>query len=181
MKDNYIDNAVLEAAYMLFIMADEEERYDDFIRFLNELSRRMSEDGMVPMPFVDMTNAWIEAINILDVKAGESFTVPEDVRLRMDTMTDSEGNQWLPLFINDKALSKGNTANIIMPVAIYDVIRIGLTRSDILGIVINPFDNPFTLNKEVIEMFLSDYEAWAKKSGFEVPGRNSMFYKGDGS
>ena len=73
------------------------------ITFLNILSKRISEDAYGPMPFVDVNYVMMQSFDLNKAKAGDTFQPVEDVKLTMDTMTDSEGNLWLPLFINDKA------------------------------------------------------------------------------
>ena len=76
----------------------------------------------VPMPFVDVNNTFDAAFNLENAKIGETLQLQEEVRLRMDTMKDPDGNLWLPLFFNTEAMHKGETAIIIMPVAILDVL-----------------------------------------------------------
>ncbi len=175
---SYIENAPLDAAYMLFAEEeDAEERSKAFIRFLDILVKRMSEDAYVPMPFEDVNNVMFRNLDIRTINVGDTFQPPEDVRLRMDTMKDDDGNLWLPLFINDHARTRGVTANIVMPVAIYDVLKIGLDREDLRGVVINPFGKAFVLTKDFLQRFLDDYSAWAGENGVEVPGKNSMFHK----
>lgn len=98
----------------------------------------------------------------------------------MDTMTDGTGTLWLPLFFNGKYVNRGETANIIIPVALYDVLKFGLEREDLKGVVIDPFGKSFVLSKEILKNFLDDYESWAKKNGVAVPGRNSMFCENAG-
>ena len=179
-EDGYADNAPLEAAYMLFATEeDKEERTKAFMTFINVLAKRMSEEAYVPMPFVDVNNAMFTNFDIHNVKAGDTFSPKEDVRLRMDTMTTGDGKEWLPLFFNNKELSMGQTANIIMPIAIYDVLKIGLENNQNEGVVINPFGAAFPLGKDILKIILGDYEDWAKKNGIEVPGKNSMYYKGE--
>ena len=162
--DQYADNEPLNKALELFLgEEDETKRSEDFIAFLNTLARRISEDAIVPMPFVDVNNTLAEAFDIEHAMAGDTVQLRQEVRLRMDTMTDADGNLWLPLFLNNAELEKGKTANVIMPVAIMDVLRFGLHGEDLKGVVINPFGRSFTLTKDILKMFIEDYEAWAKK------------------
>ena len=178
-SDSYIENAPLDAAYLLFASEeDNDKRTKAFMVFINVLAQRMSEEAYVPMPFIDENNAMFANFDIYKVKAGDTFSPGGEVRLKMDTMSTGDGKNWLPLFINNKALHKGQTGNIIMSVAIYDVLKIGLERSDLEGVVINPFGPAFPLGKDILRIILDDYENWAKENGIEVPGKNSMFYEG---
>ncbi len=169
-QDEYIDNAPLDAALMLFLgEEDEKKRSKSFITFLNIMAKRISEGATVPMPFVDVNNALMEGLEIKHAMAGDTVQLSEEVRLRMDTMTDGDGNLWLPMFLNNRELSKGQTANVIMPVAILDVLKFGLKGSDLKGVVVNPFGRSFIMTKDLLEKFIEDYEAWAEKNGIEIP------------
>ena len=205
-REEYIDNAPLDAALLLFLEEeDEKKRKDSFITFLNIMAKRISEDGMVPMPFVDVNNTLnkelekvlfpegendqtekpdkekvgdngeqtmvldktkqVPELDIEQIRARlekcDTIHCEEEVRLRMDTMMDGEGGLWLPLFLNNRELSKGQTANITMPVPIMDVLKFGLHGEDLKGVVINPFGKAFTMPKELLKKFIDDYEAWA--------------------
>lgn len=163
-NEGYLDNASLDAAYMLFINeADLDERTKAFGVFLNVLAKKMSEGAMVPTPFMDADNALSKYLNFDDIKAGSTFVLDMDVRLKMDTMTGSDGSLWIPLFINDREISRGETANITAPVPIFDILNIGLEREDVKGVVINPFGKPFTMGKDFLNQYLSDYEEWSKR------------------
>lgn len=169
-RDDYVENAPLDAALMLFLgEEDEKKRSESFITFLNIMAKRISEGATVPMPFVDVNNALMEGLDIEHAMAGDTVQLREEVRLRMDTMTDGDGNLWLPMFLNNRELSKGQTANVIMPVAILDVLKFGLKGSDLKGVVVNPFGRPFIMPKDLLEKFIEDYEAWAEKNGIEIP------------
>lgn len=170
-KDQYVDNAPLDAALLLFLSEeDEKKRSEGFITFLNIMAKRISEDAVVPMPFVDVNNALMEGLDVERAMAGDSIQLKQEVRLRMDTMTDADGNLWLPMFLNSRELNKGETANVIMPVSILDVLKFGLHGDDLKGVVINPFGRAFTMTKDFLEKFIGDYEAWAEKNGVEIHG-----------
>ena len=182
-KEEYIDNAPLAAAYLLFMEEeDEQKRVESFYTFLNMLGKRISEDATVPMPFVDVNNVLnreLEKVlfpgeedepgDIDQIKARlekhDTLQTEEEVRLRMDTMIDGEGGLWLPMFINRRELEKGQTANVIIPVPIMDILKAGLERDDLKGVVINPFGRAFTMPKELLKKFIDDYEAYVKREG----------------
>ena len=169
-SDDYVDNAPLDAALMLFLSEkDEDKKTEGFITFLNILAKRVSENARVPMPFCDVNNVLLKGVDIENVMAGDEVKLEDDVRLKMDTMTDPDGKLWLPLFLNNRELNKGNTANIIMPTYIYDILKFGYNWTDIEGVVVNPFGRAFTMNKALLEKFLTDYEDWASKNGIILP------------
>ena len=111
----------------------------------------------------------LEDLDIEQIKARlekcDTLQTEEEVRLRMDTMIDDESGLWLPMFINRRELDMGRTANVIMPVPIMDILKAGLEREDLKGVVINPFSRPFTMPKELLRKFIGDYEAYVKKEG----------------
>ena len=162
--DPYLANAPVKAAMLLFRdEEDDDKRANGFFTFLNHLAKRVSERARVPAPFVDVNNTFMKYIDPEKVKKGDIVTVAEEVRLKLDTMTDSNGKRWLPLFLDRQELEKGQTANITMPVEMETVLRNGLAWEDVEGVVIDPFGKPFTMNKELLEKFWRDYDHWKKE------------------
>lgn len=168
--NEYKDNAPLSAAITLFVTAnDEEERTESFVRMLNILAKRISENAMVPMPYDDVDNAFMAGIDIDKVVQDHEIMLKDDVRLKMDTMIDGDGNKWLPMFLNTEELLAGQTANVIMHHTMYDALNLGYYMEDISGVVINPFGTSMTLTKDILELFLNDYKEWARKNGILLP------------
>ena len=162
-KDAYEDNAVLDEAYLLFCgEKDMEKKQQAFITFLNVMAKRMSEGATVPMPFEDVEGSIFKRLDIENIKAGDTLTLEKGARLRLDTMKDGKGNLWIPLFFNKNAMHKGQTANVTMSMPIQDVLRGGLTREDVQGVVIDPFGKPFVLTKEILENILNGFEEWTE-------------------
>ncbi len=152
---------------------DDDKRANGFFAFLNHLAKRVSEGAQVPAPFVDVNNTFMKYIDPEKVKKGDIVTVAEEVRLKLDTMTDSNGKRWLPLFLDRQELEKGQTANITMPVEMETILRNGLAWEDVEGVVIDPFGKPFTMNKELLEKFWRDYDHW-KKERQDISSRERM-------
>lgn len=169
-EDEYAENAILNAAYHLFVFEeDENKRAEAFITFLNVLTKRIAENAMVPTPYDDVNNAFLNGVDLEKVMAGDEFTLSEGLRLKLDTMQDGEGKLWLPLFLNRDELNKGNTANVIMPTLIFDILNFGYNWEDIEGVVINPFGRAFTLTKDILKVFLNSFNEWAKENNIIVP------------
>ena len=171
-REGYVENAPLEAAFAAFQSeTDEKKRTEAFFNFLHVMAMRIAEDATVPMPFVDVNGAMFAGLDVENVKVGDTLRLNEDVRLRMDTMRDGAGNEWLPLFLSDRERCKGHTANIIMPVSIVDVLRFGFQWESVKGVVVNPFGTPFPMEKDLLQLFLQDYEAWLDKNKAEKEDR----------
>ena len=168
--EEYDENRPLvETLQNLMAEQDKEKRVDAYLAFLNALAKRATDGGRVPVPFEDVNNALSGNFDPDQVQPGDTIRTEAQVKLKMDTMRDPEGNLWLPLFTDMDELHKGQTANVIMPVYIYDVLEFGLNGEDLSGVVVNPFDKPFTMTKEMLKSFLEDYKAWAEKMGIKIP------------
>jgi hypothetical protein len=156
--DQTDENATLADIYQRYYdEQDQSKKGKIFDLFLNELSRRVKEGGTVLAPYVDATGNFLSEMEFDKLCVGDAVTVKNSVRLRLDTMTDQEGHLWIPLFLGDEARTKGQTANILMPTCIRDILELGLKREDLTGVVINPFDRPFEFRKNMLYHFLRDY------------------------
>lgn len=131
--------------------------------FLRELAKRTLEGGTVPVPMVAVEGDLFSGMDPEKINAGDEFTLKEQVRLRMDTMTDPEGKLWMPLFLNMDELEKGETANVRMEVMIMDILKAGLDRNDVEGVVVNPFDKPFVFGKNMLGHFIGNMEFISKR------------------
>lgn len=139
--------------YIKYAVAEirKNETDDNILQLLAVLAKRMLEDGEVLAPMVDVNHALIPE-NIDDLKIGGTFSLEKEARLRFDTMVDSEGVEWLPLFTDEDELNKGNTANIRMNVSIESILRSGIYSNRAAGVVINPFGDAITLNKNIMKL-----------------------------
>ena len=156
-RNPYEANQAVNAKYLLFWEeTDPEKRTDAFLEFLLSLAARMKEGGTVPAPCVDVTGSLHAAIEQVNPVAGETFQVKDEIRLRMDTMTDGNGDLWLPLFLDREDMENGQVADV----TISDILRFGLEREDLQGVVVNPFGHPFTLGKKLLAQFLEDSANW---------------------
>ena len=160
-SNTYVGNLPLIDAFGRLQKETDVNRFKElFISFLNVMAEMLSEGATVPMPFVDVNNVMFESLT--EAKIGEEVSLKEDVRLKMDTMKDGQDNEWLPLFLSDEDVNKGDAANIRMSIPMEDVLRYGLEWESVQGVVVNPFDKPLVLDKEMLKQFLDDYDKWSK-------------------
>lgn len=89
---------------------------------------------------------------------GKDFQITEEVRLRMDTVTDEEGNEWFPLFTDEEELHKQPTSNIIINSPIREILRNGAVSDRVKGVVINPFGERLALPQDVLKITLKGME-----------------------
>ena len=163
-EDDYAENSTLNKAFNAFVDAeDEDKRIECFTEFFNILTERVAEGAMAPTPFVDVNGAFSRGFDPNKIKMGDTIEVNDEVRLRVDTMKDSADNIWIPLFMNEEELRKGATANITMPVHIYDLLKMGLMDEKVMGVVINPFGKPYAMAKDMLKAFLDRYEELTKR------------------
>lgn len=158
-EDEYSENLPVIAAYDKFYdESDERKKSDYFIGFMNELFARVADLGTVPAPFVDEKGDFFSQMDLEKLRVGDGFTIKKPVSLKLDTMKDPEGDVWIPLFFNNDQISSGETGNIISPVKILDILQMGLNRDDVQGVVINPFEKPYTIRKNMLYHFIRDCE-----------------------
>ncbi len=164
-EDEYIDNIPVIVAYEKFY--DEPEGSGRkgilFGEFMKELFARLIDLGTAPVPFVDSDGDFLSQMDLENLRVGDGFILNKPVRLKVDTMKDGEGNVWVPLFFNMDQVSMGQTGNIITPVKIEDILKTGLERDDLQGVVIDPFGKPHTIRKNLLYKFLRDYYEWMEE------------------
>ncbi|MCR5738220.1 MAG: SseB family protein [Lachnospiraceae bacterium] len=103
-----------------------------------------------------MEGSLFEQLDAGNPVMGKEMCLDKDVRLRMDTMKDSAGNEWIPLFFTSEEIEKGVTGNILIPALIKDILTMGLNMESVQGVVINPFGKPFAMNKELLKKVLDE-------------------------
>ncbi|MBR5944330.1 MAG: SseB family protein, partial [Lachnospiraceae bacterium] len=130
---------------------------EDKIMLLRVIRKRIAEDGEAPMPMVDVNNAF-GSVSLDDIKMGQNFTLGQEVRLRMETVKDEDGNEWFPLFTDMEELHKQPTANITINTSILVILQNALSSDRVQGVAINPFTEKLVLSKQMIEIILSEWE-----------------------
>ena len=168
--DAYEDNGALNKVFTAFAVEHNEDKQRSlFTDFFNLLTQRVFEGALVPTPFEDVNNAFIKSFGLSKIKTGDIVETKEEVRLRVDKMKDGNGDLWIPVFLSEEELRKGDTANIIMPTYIYDLLNFGLNDDSVNGVIINPFGKFYPLGKDTLRAFIEKCEEWAAKDGTEIP------------
>ncbi len=120
------------------------------------LIKRIEDQGTVPAPMIDVNNSWNQ-VDLDDLKVGDNISLSNELRLKLDTVTNEKGETWVPLFTDEGEVYKKPTSNILFETQIEFILRCGLNNENLLGIVINPFsENPFAMHKDLINPIL-DY------------------------
>ena len=125
----------------------------NLFRLFNVLTQRMMEEGVAPIPMVDI-NGVLANFDPDSLSEGDTLTIHQDMRLRIDTVTNETGQEWIPLFTDNEEISKQPTANIHVDMPIYDVLASGLYSDRAQGIVINPFGLALIVPKEILQIMI---------------------------
>ena len=153
-SSDYANNrCIKEAAAAVAQTADVETKFALF----KALHERVLEDGEAPMPMVDVNNA-LGSVSLEDIKFGKDFSLGQELRLRMETLTDGDGNEWYPLFTDEEEANKESTTNIIINASIRVILENALNSDKVQGVVINPFTDKMILAKQGIEVILAEWE-----------------------
>lgn len=152
--DRYEHNEYIKMAVAQIYETNAENAY---YTLLDVLAKRMQEEGEAPTPMVDV-NHFTDNVKLDELCIGDSFSFDQDLHLQFDTMVDGNGDQWFPLFTDEKELHKGNTTNFIINASIQTILENGLTSERAKGVVINPFGQAITLPREILTILMKHVE-----------------------
>lgn len=132
-----------------------ERNEENLLTLLNVLCKRMAEGGEVLMPMIDV-NGTMSSLTSDDLCLGKTYQITEEVRLRMDTVVDNDGEQWFPLFTDEEELDRQPTTNIRINTSIEQVLRNGVNSDRVRGVVINPFGHMIAIPKEILKFVFKE-------------------------
>ena len=154
MKENrFEDNKYIKLAARDF--ANNRNR-DTLFGLLDVLFKRMMDEGEVIAPMVDVNNV-MGSFDISNLSEGDTFTLNQDMRLRIDKVTNGDGVEWIPIYTDDDEMNAMPTTNVTINMPIYNVLKAGLNE-DVEGIVINPFGLALAIPKDVLKIVVDRYE-----------------------
>ena len=109
------------------------------------------------MPMIDV-NGVMSSINLNELSIGDTFQVTEEVRLRMETVVDGDGNEWFPLFTSEEELNNApSSTGVTINTPIREIIRNGMNSERVLGVAIDPFgEDRFSIPKEILKFILPE-------------------------
>ena len=149
--DPYAHNKFIKMAIEQFRETRDSE---DLIRLLAVLAKRIQENGEAPTPMIDV-NKVIDEFDPDKMIVGKPFQIGKDMRLRKDTMKGKDGKEWFPLFTDMEELNRRPTTNININCPIRIILEDSLNSDRVEGVVINPFGQAFTLNKDILKILLN--------------------------
>lgn len=129
----------------------EEPDSDSLIDFLIVLCIRMKEDGNGLVPFVTVGEGMFPDLDVYSLKEGDTITLDHEVRIRMDTVTEGDGNEWFYIFTNSDEVHKKPVPDVVMEIPFAEMFEAAEKSNKVNGVVINPFGKYFKLDKKLIE------------------------------
>lgn len=141
-------------------LAAEEFRKDrckeNLFTMFDVMLKRMLDDGEAPEAMIDVNNV-MQSVDIMNMTKDDTFTLEQGMRLRIDKVSNGDGNEWIPLYTDEEELSGGQGISISINLPIYEILKSALAE-DVAGIVINPFSMALTMPKEVLKVVVERYE-----------------------
>lgn len=147
-------NHAIEAAIDQWYIQNDK---NGMLLFMEVMVSRMQHDGDLAVPYTSDKELITEA-QAIKVQIGQQFSLEEDYRLKMETVTDDSGREWMGVFTSSTEMHKGSAGNIQINQSIEEMLRLAMKWEKVQGIVINPFGKYVQMSKELIQLILDGYE-----------------------
>ena len=146
-------NELIEAAICEFY---KQMNGDNFAAILNAIHVTMKSNGQFIIP-VEAPEVFFDMINIDKVKVGDVVTATQDIRMKLQRIQTKDGKEWLAAFTNMSEMLKGASTSTVTQ-SIEHFLKITLQMEGVEGVIINPWDNAFSFDKETIKVFFEACE-----------------------
>lgn len=153
-KDLPSTNKMIEQAIGRYHIQNDKE---GMISFMDTMLHAIKQGGNFVVPYIT-THPFLSENQINNINIGDTFTLDHDVKLKMETVKDVKGNEWLGVFTSSHEMHKGSSGNVMMEKPILTVLELVLDWEEVNGIVINPFGKYFQLTKDMIAILIGVYE-----------------------
>ena len=147
-------NQMIEKAIKQYYVHNDKE---GMILFMNTLLNAMKQGGKFIVPYIT-ENSFLSKEQINSINIDDTFTLDHDVKLKMETVKDASGKEWLGVFTSSNEMHKGSSGNVQINQSILSILRLALDLEEINGIVINPFGKYMQVSKAMILLLISIYE-----------------------
>lgn len=151
-------NQMIEKAIKQYYVHNDKE---GMILFMNTLLNAMKQGGKFIVPYIT-ENSFLSKEQINHINIGDTFTLDHDVKLKMETVKDMNGKEWLGVFTSTEEMHKGSSGNVKINPSILSILRLALDLEEINGIVINPFGKYMQISKAMILLLIGIYEEHEK-------------------
>ena len=151
-------NQMIEKAINQYYVHNDKE---GMILFMNMMINAMNQGGEFIVPYITK-NPFLSKEQINSINIGDTFTLDHDVKLKMETVKDASGIEWLGVFTSTEEMHKGSCGNVQINQSILSILRLALDLEEINGIVINPFGKYMQISKAMILLLIGIYEEHEK-------------------
>ena len=147
-------NQMIEKAIEQYYVHNDKE---SMILFMNMMINAMNQGGEFIVPYITK-NPFLSKEKINSINIGDTFTLDHDVKLKMETVKDASGIEWLGVFTSTEEMHKGSCGNVQINQSILSILKLVIDWKEIDGIVINPFGKFMQISKAMILLLISIYE-----------------------
>lgn len=147
-------NQMIEKAIDQYYVHSDKE---GMILFMDTLLNAIKQGGELVVPYITK-NSFLSKEQLSSINIGGTFTLDHDVKLKMETVKDMNGKEWLGVFTSSNEMHKGSSGNVQINQSILSILRLALDLEEINGIVINPFGKYMQISKAMILLLISIYE-----------------------
>lgn len=136
---------------------------DGMLEFMKTLFISIEQGGELVVPYIT-THSILSKEQLNSISIGDAFTLNHDVKLKLETVKDVKGNEWMGVFKSTNEMQKGSSGNVQINQSILSILKSVLDLEEVNGIVINPFGKHIQISKNMIVLLISIYNECAKES-----------------
>ena len=136
---------------------------DGMLVFMKTLLISIEQGGELVVPYIT-THSILSEEQLNSISIGDTFTLDHDVKLKLETVKDVKGNEWMGVFTSTNEMHKGSSGNVQINQSILSILQSVLDLEEVNGIVINPFGKHIQISKNMIALLISIYVECAKES-----------------
>lgn len=151
-------NQMIEKAINQYYVHNDKE---GMILFIDMMINTMKQGGEFIVPYITK-NSFLSKEQINSINISDIFTLDHDVKLKMETVKDASGKEWLGVFTSTEEMHKGSSGNVQINQSILSILKLVIDWKEIDGIVINPFGKYMQISKAMILLLIGIYEEHEK-------------------
>lgn len=136
---------------------------DGMLVFMKTLLISIEQGGELVVPYIT-THSVLSKEQLNSINIGDTFTLDHDVKLKLETVKDVKGNEWMGVFTSTNEMHKGSSGNVQINQSILSILKSVLDLEEVNGIVINPFGKHIQISKNMIALLISIYNECAKEN-----------------
>lgn len=159
-KDDFpnINKMIEEAIDQYYVQNNK----DGMLEFMKTLLISIEQGGELVVPYIT-THSILSKEQLNSISIGDAFTLNHDVKLKLETVKDVKGNEWMGVFTSTNEMQKGSSGNVQINQSILSILKSVLDLEEVNGIVINPFGKHIQISKNMIVLLISIYNECAKR------------------